>query len=40
MLAALGRIGTAQCRAPTPEIDPAETAVLMAALAPCLEIAP
>ncbi|WP_371743840.1 dihydrodipicolinate synthase family protein [Mangrovicoccus sp. HB161399] len=38
MLAALGRIGSAHCRAPTPAISAEEAAALMAALQPCLEV--
>lgn len=39
-LAALGRIPHDACRAPTPPVLPAERAALMAALRPCLELAP
>ncbi|MBT9386642.1 dihydrodipicolinate synthase family protein [Pseudooceanicola sp. CBS1P-1] len=39
-LAELGRIASPACRAPTPPIDPAERAALMAALRPCLEMSP
>ncbi|WP_146591138.1 dihydrodipicolinate synthase family protein [Puniceibacterium confluentis] len=38
-LAALGRIDTPACRAPTPRIEPAEADRLLAALRPCLEAA-
>lgn len=37
-LAALGRIATPACRAPTPRIDPAEREELMTALRTCLDL--
>lgn len=37
-LAALGRIDSAACRAPTPPISPQERDALMAALRPCLDL--